>query len=62
MALHLFFDVKSVFLVVIRKVLVPGMLRDVVLVGEKRPDGTELRDTLATVHDSDLVLRHRLLA
>lgn len=62
MPFHVLFDVEGIFLVVVRKVLVTGMLCDVVLVGEERPHAPKLQDTLAAVHDGDLILRHQLLA
>ena len=38
------------------------MLRNVVLVTEKRSHASKLQNTFAAVHDSDFVLRHELLA
>ena len=59
---QVFLDVKSVFLVVIGRVLVVRMLGDVVLVRKERSDATELKDALAAVHDSQLIPAHQLFA
>ena len=55
-------DVKGVFLVVIRRVLVIGVLGDIVFVRQERPDASELQDALASIHDSQLVPAHQLFA
>ncbi len=41
---------------------IAGVLRQVVLVAEKRAHAPKLQDTLAAVHDRDLVLGHQLLS
>ena len=61
-AFHVPFYVKDVSLVGVGQVLVAGMLRDIKLVAEKRAHAPKLQDTLAAVHDRDLVLGHQLFA
>ena len=54
--------VQFVSLVKIGCVLVVGVLGDIEFIGQKRANPSELQDTLAAVHDSQLVLAHKLLA
>ena len=54
--------VQFVSLVKIGCVLVVGVLGDIEFIGQKRANPSELQDTLAAVHDSQLVLAHQLLA
>ena len=56
-----FLDVKDVALIVVGQHFVFWMLRNVVLVTEKRSHASKLQNTFAAVHDSDFVLRHELL-
>ena len=53
-------NVKEVLLVVISGQLVIGVLGQVILVGQKRPDAPQLQDALAAVHDSQFVPAHKL--
>jgi len=55
-------DVKGVPLVVVGELSVFGMLRNVVFVTEKRSHTSKLQNTLGSVHDGDLILRHQFLA
>ena len=55
-------DVKGVLGVRVGSVWVIGVLGDVVLVREERPHTTQLEDTLASVHDSQFILAHKLFA
>ena len=57
-----FLNIESIALVKIGEQLVFWMLRDVVFITEKRSHASELQNTLAAIHDGDLVLRHKLLA
>ena len=61
-ALHVPFYVKDVLLIGVGQVFVAGVLCQVVLVAEKRAHAPKLQDTLAAVHDRDLVLGHQLLS
>ena len=54
--------VQFVSLVKIGCVLIVGVLGDVVFVGQKWANPSELKDTLAAVHDSQLILAHKLFA
>ena len=54
--------VQFVSLVKIGCVLVVGVLGNIVFIGQKRADTPKLQDALAAVHDSQLVLAHKLLA
>ena len=55
-------DVKEVLLVVVSGQLVIGVLGQVILVGQKRPNAPQLQDTLASVHNGQLVPAHKLFA
>ena len=48
-------NVKEVLLVVVAGQLVIGVLGQVILVGQKRPDAPQLQDALTAVHDSQFV-------
>ena len=61
-ALHVPFYVKDVLLVGVGQVFVAGVLCQVILVAEKRAHAPKPQDTLAAVHDRDLVLGHQLLS
>lgn len=54
--------VQGVFLVKVGCIFVIGMFGDVVLVGQERADAPQLQDTLAAVHDCQLVYAHKLFA
>ena len=55
-------NVKGVFGVRIGCVFEIGVLGDVVLVREERTHTTQLEDALATVHDGQFILAHKLFA
>ena len=55
-------DIEHIFLVVVAGQLVVGMLSQIVLVGEKRPNTAQLQDALAAIHDSQLIPAHKLFA
>ena len=55
-------DVKEVLLVVISGQLVIGVLGQVVLIREERPNTAQLQDTLTAIHDGQLVPAHELFA
>ena len=57
-----FLDVKGVAHIVVGQHFVFWMLRNIVLVTEKRSHASKLQNTFAAVHDSDFVFRHELLA
>ena len=54
--------VQFVSLVKIGCVLIVGVLGNIVFIGQKWANSSELQDTLAAVHDGQLVLAHKLLA
>ena len=56
------FNVKSVLLIRVGSVLEIGVLGNVVLVRKERAHTAQLEDTLAAVHDSQLILAHQLFA
>jgi len=55
-------DVEAVLLVTVRRVLEIGVLRQVVLVRQKRPHAPELEDALAAVQHRQLVHAGKLMA
>ena len=55
-------NVECVFFVIVCCQLEIGMLRQIVLVGEKGSDTTQLKDTLSTIQDCQLILRHEFFA
>ena len=55
-------SVKGVPLVVVGELPVLWMLRNVVFVTEKRSHASKLQNTLGSVHDGDLILRHQFFA
>ena len=55
-------DVKGVPLVIVRELPVLWMLRNVEFVTEKSSHASKLQNTLCSVHDGDLILRHQFLA
>ena len=60
--LHIFFDVKGVLLVIVRKQMVLLMLGYIKLIGEEWSYSPKLHNALAAVHDRNLVLTHKLLS
>ena len=62
LVLPVLLDVKGVPLVVVGELPVLWMLRNVVFVTEKRSHASKLQNTLGSVHDGDLILRHQFLA
>ena len=59
LVLPVLLDVKGVPLVVVGELPVLWMLRNVVFVTEKRSHASKLQNTLGSVHDGDLILRHQ---
>ena len=55
-------DVKSVFLIIIRRVLVVRVLCKVILIGKEWSHPSKLQDTLAAIHDSNFVSRQQVFA
>ena len=55
-------DVKEVLLVVVAGQLVVGVLGQIILVRQKRPDAAQLQDTLAAVHDCQFIAAHKFFA
>ena len=55
--IEIFLDVEHIFLVVVPCQLVVGVLGQIVLVGEERPDTAQLEDALAAVHDGQFETR-----
>ena len=53
---------QFVFLVIVGCVLVVGMLGDVIFVRQEWSDTTKLQYALATVHNGQLVLAHKVFA
>ena len=62
MAVEIFLDVKHIFLVAVPCQLVVGVLGQIVLVGEERPDAAQLQDALAAVHDGQLIPAHKFMS
>ena len=62
LVLPVLLDVKGIPLVVVGELSVFGMLRNVVFVTEKRSHTSKLQNTLGSVHDGDLILRHQFFA
>ena len=62
LVLPVLLDVKGVPLVIVGELPVLWMLRNVVFVTEKRSHTSKLQNTLGSVHDGDLVLRHQFFA
>ena len=56
------FNVKGVSFIEVGELSVFGMLRNVVFVAEKRSYASKLLNTLCSVHDGDLILRHQFFA
>ena len=54
-------DIESVFLIIVCCQFEVGMLCQIVLVGEKGSDTTQLKDTLSTIQDCQLILRHEFM-
>ena len=55
-------NVKGVPLIVVGELPVLWMLRNVVFVTEKRSHASKLQNTLSSVHDGNLILRHQFFA
>ena len=55
-------DVKSVFLIIIRRVLVVRVLCKVILIGKEWSHPSKLQDTLAAIHDSNFVSRQQVFS
>ena len=62
MAVEILLDVEHIFLVVVPCQLIVGVLGQVILVGEKRPDAAQLEDALAAVHDGQFIPAHKFFA
>ena len=62
LVLPILLDVKGVPLVVVGELPVLWMLRNVVFVTEKRSHASKLQNTLGSIHDGDLILRHQFPA
>lgn len=62
LVLPVLLDVEGVPLVVVGELPVLWMLRNVVFVTEKRSHTSKLQNTLGSVHDGDLILRHQFFA
>ena len=62
LVLPVLLDVEGVPLVVVGELPVLWMLRNVVFVTEKRSHASKLQNTLGSVHDGDLILRHQFFA
>ena len=56
------FNVKGVSFIEVGELPILWMLRDVVFVTEKRSHASKLQNTLSSVHDGDLILRHQFFA
>ena len=56
------FNIKSVLVIRVGSVLEIGVLGDVVLIRKERTHTTQLEDTLASIHNSKLILAHQLFA
>ena len=56
------FNVKSVLFVCVGCVFEIGVLGDVILIRKERTHTAQLEDTLASIHNSKLILAHQLFA
>ena len=54
-------NVEHILLVIVTSQLIVGMLSEIVLVGQKRPDAPQLQDALAAIHNSQFVPAHELV-
>ena len=59
---HILFHVKGVAIVSVGEVFVVGVLRDVVLIRQKRAQTADLEDALAAVEGGEIVHAHELFA
>ena len=57
---HILFDVEGVLRVGVGEIFVVAMLRDVVLIRQKRAQAAELEDALAAVEGGEVVHAHEL--
>ena len=62
MPVEIFLDVKHVLLIIVAGQLIVGMLGQIVLVGEERPDAAQLQDALSAVHDGQFIPAHKFFA
>lgn len=62
LVLPVLLDVKGVPLVIVGELPILWMLCNVVFVTEKRSHASKLQNTLGSVHDGDLILRHQFFA
>lgn len=62
LVLPVLLNVKGVPLIIVGELPVLWMLRNVVFVTEKRSHASKLQNTLGSVHDGDLILRHQFFA
>ena len=60
--IEIFLDIEHILLVVVPSQLVVGVLGQVILVGEKRPDTAQLEDTLAAIHNRKFIPAHKFFA
>ena len=60
--LQVFLHIEGVVLIEIRCEFIVGVLCDVVLVRQERPDAAKLEDALAAIQDSKLIYAHKLFA
>ena len=60
--LYIFFDVKGILLVIVRKQVVLLMLCYIKLIGEEWSYSPKLHNALTTIHDCNLVLTHKLFS
>ena len=56
---QVFLDVEGVFLIIVSCVLEVRVLGQVILIREERPHTPKLQDTLASVHDGQLIPAHQ---
>ena len=57
---HILFDVEGVLRVGVGEIFVVGMLRDVVLIRQKRAQAADLEDALAAIESGEVVHAHEL--
>ncbi len=57
-AFHVLFHIRRIFLVIVGKVSISGVLGNVIFVTEKGANTAHRQYTFPSVHDGDFVLRH----
>ena len=59
--LHILLHIKGIFLVIIGQLFVPLVLRYIEFIRKKWSDTSKLHNTFPAIHDSNLILAHKLI-